>query len=82
MSEPSVEEIVVRLEASCRNAEGRARNIYGEPCDDFAVVMPSRVRALIADWRKRGERIAELEPYESLGKALKILSDNGMGRFS
>jgi hypothetical protein len=44
---------------------------------------PAGLRALIADWRKRGERIKELEPYESLGKALKILSDNGMGgRFS
>lgn len=50
-----MDEIVARLEASCRNAEGRARNIYGDSCDEFAVIMPSLVRTLISDWRRRGE---------------------------
>jgi hypothetical protein len=44
--------------------------------------VPHFVTRLIADWRKRGERITELEPYESLGEAPKIMSENGMGRFS
>lgn len=49
MSEPSVEEIVLAYESA--KAMGLPQNYIGHEHAD----------ALIADWRKRGERIAELE---------------------
>ena len=45
--------------------------IWGTPHDGTSLVESASLCALIADWRKRGERIAELEDL------LKWLGDPG-----
>jgi hypothetical protein len=49
MTEPSVEEIVAGFEVG----------MNGRRIDSFNTIFSPQLRALIADWRKRGEALAE-----------------------